>query len=94
MMAWYDWCMSYVATSVRINGDAADALSGLATKLGQPKAKVIELALRELSDKVFWEDVQRAFEAAAADPEESARQKAEIRLWDRASDADFGDETW
>jgi len=86
--------MSYVATSVRINSDAADALSGLAAQLGQPKAKVIELALRELSDKIFWKDVQCAFEASAADPEEAARQKAEIRLWDRASDTDFKDETW
>ena len=86
--------MSYVATSVRINGDATDALSGLAAKLGQPKAKVIEIALRELSDRIFWEDVQRAFAMTAADPEETARQKAEIGLWDQASDADFKDEAW
>ncbi len=86
--------MAYVATSVRINGDAADALLGLAAKLGQPKAKVIELALRELSDKIFWQDVQNAFEATAADPGEIAHQKAEIQLWDRASDADFKDEVW
>jgi len=86
--------MSYVATSVRINGDAADALSGLSAKLGQPKAKVIALALRELSVRFFWEDVQRAFEATASDPEETARPKAEIRRWDRASSADFRDEAW
>ena len=71
-----------------------NALSGLAAKLGQPKAKVIELALRDLSEKIFWKDVQRAFESAAAYLEEAARQKTEIRLWDRASDADFSGEAW
>jgi hypothetical protein len=76
------------------NGDAAGGLSGLAAKPGQPNAKMIELALRELSDKIFWKDVSCAFEASAADPEGTARQKAEIRLWDRTSDADFKDEVW
>ena len=86
--------MSYGATSVRIDRGTADTLSDLAAKLGLPKARVIELALRELSDKVFWSDVQRAFEVAAADAKETARQKAEIRLWERVSAADFENEAW
>ena len=33
-------------------------------------------------------------QSIAADPEEAARQKAEIELWDQTSDRDFKDEVW
>jgi predicted transcriptional regulator len=69
-------------------------LSSLATKLGQSKAQVIETALRDLEERIFWADVRAAFERTAADPEESAHQKAEMDLWDRASAEDFRDEQW
>ncbi len=86
--------MENIASSVRINADALAILSGLASKLGRPKAQVIELALRDLEEKTFWAAVGCAFEQSANDPAESARQGAEIALWDRASDADFQDERW
>jgi predicted transcriptional regulator len=86
--------MTNVATSVRIPGDANDILSGLAAKLGKSKAQVIETALKELEERIFWAEVRGAFERIAADPEEAARQRAEIEIWDRTSDRDFKDETW
>jgi hypothetical protein len=86
--------MSNAAARVRIQGDASIILSALTVKLGKSKAQVIEAALKELDEKLFWADVKTAFERTAADPEESARQKAEIELWDRASDRDFKDEAW
>ena len=86
--------MQNVATSVRINGDALESLSNLAAKLGQPKAQIIERALKELEEKIFWADVHRAFEQTIADPAESAQQKAEFELWDRASTKDLKDESW
>ena len=86
--------MPNVVTSVRIPGDASDILSELAAKLGKSKAKVIETALKELEEKLFWSDVRSAFERIAADPAESARQRVEMELWDRTSDRDFMDEKW
>ena len=86
--------MQNVATSVRINGDAAAILSNLASKLCRPKAQIIEMALRDLEDRTFWPDVQRAFENLADDPSESIQTQAEIGIWERGSQTDFKDEQW
>ena len=86
--------MPNIATSVRINGDAADVLASLAAKLGRPKAQVVEIALRELEERTFWAEVRSAFDQVADDPEEAARQKSEIELWEHSSMADFKDEQW
>ncbi len=82
--------MPNVATSVRINSSAMHLLSDLAAKLGQPKAQVIEIALRELEERTFWADVHRAFEQAASEPS----GRSEIALWERTSEQDFKDEKW
>jgi len=81
--------MENIATSVRITGDASGILSKLAAKLGQSKAQIIQTALRQMEERLFWADVQDAFarEAAADGANETA-------LWDAASDADFRDEKW
>lgn len=60
--------MESIATSVRIAGDAIDILSALASKLGQSKAQVIEIALKELEERIFWAEVADAFDRIAADP--------------------------
>lgn len=86
--------MAKAATSVRIAGDAHEVLSALAAKLGKSKAQVIEAALKELEERIFWAEVRGAFERIAADPVEAARQKAEIEVWDRTTDSDFRDEAW
>jgi predicted transcriptional regulator len=86
--------MENVATSVRIAGDANGILSKLAAKLGKSKAQVIETALKELEERIFWAEVKGAFEHISSDPEEAGRQKAEIELWDQTSDRDFKDEVW
>jgi predicted DNA-binding protein len=86
--------MITVATSVRITSDAMARLSKLSAKLGQPKAQVIQRALQEMEERVFWAEVQEAFALEANDPEALARARAEIASWERASEADFGDEKW
>ena len=86
--------MVNVPTSVRIPVAANGTLSQLSVKLGKSKAQVIETALKELEERIFWAEVRGAFERIAADPEEAARQKAEIEIWDRTSDSDFKDEVW
>jgi predicted transcriptional regulator len=48
--------MPNIATSVGITDDAVEVLSGLAAKLNQPKAQVIERALREPEEKIFRAD--------------------------------------
>ena len=82
--------MRNVVTSVRITGDANGVLSKLAVKLGQSKAQVIQAALQQMEERVFWAEVQVAFARDAATPEEAA----ESALWDRTSDADFRNEKW
>lgn len=86
--------METVATSVRIAGDAINTLSTLTTKLGQSKAQVIEIALKELEERIFWSEVTEAFDRIAADPVESALQKAEIQLWEQGTARDYKGEEW
>jgi predicted DNA-binding protein len=86
--------MADVATSVRIPADANNVLSALAAKLGKSKAQVIETALKELEERIFWAEVKAAFERTAADPQDAAAQGEESALWDRVSAEDFRDETW
>ena len=86
--------MENIATSVRIAGDAIDVLSKLSAKLRQPKAQVIETALKQMEERIFWQEVGDAFQRIAADPRESARQKAEIELWDHGTARDFEGEEW
>ena len=79
-----------MATSVRITGDANGVLSKLAAKLQQSKAQVIQTALRQMEERVFWAEVQEAFARDTASPPEMA----ETALWERVSDTDFRDEKW
>ena len=86
--------MANVATSVRIPGDAISILSTLSTKLGQSKAQVIEIALKELEERIFWSEVSDAFDRIAADPKESSLQKAEVELWEKGTAGDYKGEEW
>jgi predicted DNA-binding protein len=86
--------MPNVATSVRIPEGANSILSALSAKLGQSKAQIVETALKEMEERIFWADVREAFERAAADPHEAAEQRDEIVLWEQVSDGDFKDEKW
>jgi len=63
--------MENIATSVRITA---------AGKTGKPKAQIVEEALRDWEDRMFWTEVQEAF---AADPE-SDEFRTERELWDRS----------
>jgi hypothetical protein len=62
--------------------------------MGKSKAQVVEVALKQLEDKVFWTEVNQAFEQSASDPIEASSQKAEIALWEQASAKDFKNEKW
>ncbi len=70
--------MENIATSVRITATANALLSTLAGKTGKSKAQILEEALRDLEDRMFWSEVQQAF---AASPE-SDDLRAERELWD------------
>ena len=90
LFAWYSDAMETIASSVRITGDANGVLSKLAAKLGQSKAQVIQTALQQMEERVFWAEVQEAF----AREEASTEERVESARWDRASDTDFRDEKW
>jgi predicted transcriptional regulator len=70
--------MENMATSVRITPAASALLSALAGKTGKSKAQIVEEALRDLEDRLFWTDVRQAF---AAGPE-SEELRAETELWE------------
>ncbi len=84
--------MENIASSVRIPADAVHTLTKLALKLGQPKAQVIQRALQELEERVFWSEVQEAFARDAADA--AGVKTGEFVEWEKASEADLRDETW
>ena len=86
--------MQNVATSVRIAGDAIGVLSALSDKLQQSKAQVIERALQEMEERIFWSEVAQAYDAVAADAAELARVQAEAEVWERGTAGDYADEAW
>ena len=63
---WYYGAMENIATSVRVSSGAMGVLSELSEKLGQSKAQVIEKALKELEERLFWQETQAAFGIKAA----------------------------
>lgn len=69
--------MENVATSVRITPAAHAVLSNLADKTGKSKAQIVEEALRDWEDRVFWAEVHSAFAAP-----ESEELRVERELWD------------
>jgi hypothetical protein len=77
--AWQNPAMERIATSVRIASAANALLSELAVRTGKAKAQVLEEALRDWEDRMFWTDVQLAFAAAP----ESDELRAERKLWER-----------
>jgi len=70
--------MESIASSVRITAAANALLSSLARKTGKSKAQIVEEALRDWEDRMFWDQVQQAFAAP-----ESHELRAETDLWDR-----------
>lgn len=70
--------METIATSVRITATANALLSDLARKSGKPKAQIVEEALRDWEDRMFWTAVQHAFIAAP----ETEELRAERELWE------------
>ena len=69
--------MESIATSVRITAAANALLSDLAEKTGKSKAQIVEEALRDWEDRVFWAEVQSAFSRP-----ESDELRRERELWE------------
>jgi len=72
--------MENIATSVRITATANAMLSKLADKTGKSKAQVVEEALRDWEDRIFWAEVHAAFSVP-----ESAELQRERQLWERTA---------
>lgn len=54
----------------------------------------METDLKQMEERMFWNEVEQAFDRIAADPQESARQRVEIELWDQGTARDFSGERW
>lgn len=74
--------MENIATSVRITSDANVVATALAQRMGASKARVIEVALRALEERLFWDDVKAAYAGLAEDAASLARYREEIADWD------------
>ncbi|MBS1830962.1 MAG: hypothetical protein JST93_37055 [Acidobacteria bacterium] len=81
--------METVATNVRVTQQASKILSDLSNHLKKPKAQVIEQALRDLEERVFWQEVHDAYAQA-----ESEEMKRERELWDTTVGDGIEGEEW
>ncbi len=89
LRTWYDFTMPLMASNIRITPNANRILMDLAKRLDQPKAQVIERALRQLEDRLFWTEVQKAFSTG-----ESPEMEAERELWDSTAGDGLAGERW
>jgi predicted DNA-binding protein len=69
--------------------DANRLLNDLSSKLGRPKAQVVEQALAALEDRLFWTELHEAYAAG-----ESAELKEEREIWDTAVADGLPQEKW
>lgn len=52
------------------------------------------MALKEMEERIFWDEVRAAFERIANDPKESAEFYAEFEAWDRGTALRYEEEEW
>ena len=83
-----------VVASIRITEEANRLLGELAGKLGSPKAQVIEKALRQLEEDMFWREVHDAYDRLASNPTEFSAYRAEHAAWDVTLRDGLPDEKW
>lgn len=79
--------MESIAKSVRITADADALLGTLAGKTGKSKAQIIQEALHNLEDRIFWAEVQSAFANG------SGEMAAETELWESTVPDGFENES-
>lgn len=70
--------MQSATSSVRVSAISYAILDNLASQTGQSRAQIVERALRELEERLFWAEVQAAYE----NRETVAEAKAEAEVWD------------
>lgn len=76
---------------VTVAGDAIRLMSDLSEKLGLSKSQVLELALAQLEERIFWKDVRDAFERSAADAQES---RSLNEVWAQGTERDLERDAW
>jgi|RhiMethySRZTD1v2_1073278.scaffolds.fasta_scaffold2985166_2 predicted transcriptional regulator len=81
--------METIASSVRITADANRMLQDLSAKLGRSKAQIVEEALADLEDRIFWEAVNDAYAE-----EETPESKEEREIWDTTVGDGLSQEKW
>jgi hypothetical protein len=81
--------MENIASSVRIAPDAVRLLNSLSSRLGQSKARIIEQALVEFEERLFWAAVQQSY----SEPE-PAELREDRALWDNTASDGLSPDTF
>jgi predicted transcriptional regulator len=68
--------------TVRMSEESRDLLRELAREANSTQAAVVENALSEYRNKLFWERASADFAAIQADEQAWAAEKEEQRAWD------------
>lgn len=74
--------MADATTLIRVSRATHEKLRRLSEAESSPITAIVELAVKDLERKRFWERFHRACEAVRADPEASAALDAEDAAWE------------
>ena len=70
------------SATVRISEQGHRHLRELAARSNEPMQSVLDKALETYRRQKFWEEMDTAYAAIQNDPEASASEKAEFKLWE------------
>ena len=71
------------AITVKVRPETHRALQDLAEKTGESMQDVLAKAVEEHQRRLFWEEVNAAYEALRQDPKAWAEELEERALWDK-----------
>jgi predicted transcriptional regulator len=74
--------MSTDSTTVRIYTSTHEHLRELSQKRGEPMPAILDQAVREYRDRLFWDEVDAAYRELQADPASWAEELEERKLWE------------
>jgi len=74
--------METVTTNIHVTPQANRILTDLSNHLNKPKAEVIEQALLDLEERLFWEEVHAAYAVEEADDMKRERELRDTTVAD------------
>jgi predicted transcriptional regulator len=77
------------STTIRIGADLHSELKEIAKKMKTSMQVVIERAIRDYQDKLYWQDMDAAYKKLREDPKALEEMKNEQNLWETTVDDGF-----